>query len=51
MKRILIINGHPDRKSYGATLFEAYKRGALTSSDQYRAKWLVKIGRLGSQLK
>lgn len=31
MKKILIIDGHPDRESYGAALFEAYKKGALAS--------------------
>ena len=31
MKRILIINGHPDRESYCFGLAEAYKRGALNS--------------------
>ena len=31
MKKILIINGHPDAESYGASLFDAYKKGALSS--------------------
>ncbi|QJB32649.1 NAD(P)H-dependent oxidoreductase [Chitinophaga oryzae] len=29
MKKILIINGHPDRESYNTQLQEAYKTGAL----------------------
>ena len=31
MKKILIINGHPNSDSYNFGLFEAYKKGALTS--------------------
>jgi putative NADPH-quinone reductase len=31
MKKILIINGHPDSESFNAALFESYKKGALAS--------------------
>lgn len=31
MKKILIINGHPDKDSYSFALADAYKRGALAS--------------------
>ncbi len=31
MKKILIINGHPDRESYNYALSEAYQRGAVQS--------------------
>ena len=31
MKKILIINGHPNSNSYNLGLFEAYKKGAITS--------------------
>ena len=31
MKRILIINGHPDKESYNYALSEAYKTGAASS--------------------
>ncbi|MGN7821037.1 NAD(P)H-dependent oxidoreductase [Chitinophaga sp. 22536] len=31
MKKILIVNGHPDRESYNTQLQEAYKTGALQS--------------------
>ena len=32
MKNIVIINGHPDKESFNAALAEAYKKGALQSS-------------------
>lgn len=31
MKKILIINGHPDQMSYSAALVDAYRKGALAS--------------------
>lgn len=31
MKKILIINGHPDKESYCNALAEAYKKGASAS--------------------
>ena len=31
MKQILIINGHPDKKSFNYALAEAYKNGAAKS--------------------
>ena len=34
MKRILIINGHPDKKSFNFSIAEAYKKGALSSGLQ-----------------
>lgn len=36
MKKILIINGHPDRESYCHALAEAYKRGALASGAELK---------------
>lgn len=36
MKKVLIINGHPDRVSYGAALAEAYKKGAISSKAEVR---------------
>lgn len=34
MKKILIINGHPDKESYCAALAEAYKKGAASTNAQ-----------------
>lgn len=31
MKKILLINGHPDAESFNAALFDAYKKGAAKS--------------------
>ncbi len=36
MKKILIINGHPDEKSFNCGLSEAYKKGAIKSSAQIK---------------
>jgi putative NADPH-quinone reductase len=36
MKRILIINGHPDKESYNFGLSEAYKKGAKTSNAEIK---------------
>ena len=36
MKRILIINGHPDSASYCNALDESYKKGALTSEAEIK---------------
>jgi putative NADPH-quinone reductase len=36
MKKILIINGHPDRESFGSALANAYKVGALASGAEIR---------------
>ena len=33
MKKILIINGHPDKKSYTAALTKAYAKGARTQAE------------------
>jgi NAD(P)H dehydrogenase (quinone) len=30
-KKILIINGHPDRESFNFAIAEAYKKGAVSS--------------------
>ncbi|PIB38519.1 NAD(P)H-dependent oxidoreductase [Maribacter sp. 4G9] len=35
-KKILIINGHPDNKSYNFALAAAYKKGALTSGAEVK---------------
>lgn len=34
MKNVLIINGHPDSKSFNFALAEAYRKGALTRTEQ-----------------
>lgn len=36
MKKILIINGHPDKESYNFALSNAYIRGALTSNAEVK---------------
>lgn len=36
MKKILIINGHPDKESYGHALADAYKIGALKSNAEIK---------------
>lgn len=36
MKKILLINGHPDKESYCNALAEAYKKGALTTNAELR---------------
>lgn len=36
MKRITIINGHPDRESFNFALAKAYKEGALASGAEIR---------------
>ncbi len=36
MKKILIINGHPDRESFNFALAEAYKKGALASNAEVK---------------
>ncbi len=36
MRKILIINGHPDKESYCFALAKAYKKGALTSGAEVR---------------
>lgn len=36
MKKILIINGHPDKESYGNALAEAYAKGAIESGAELK---------------
>lgn len=36
MKKILLINGHPDKESYCYALAEAYKRGVLTTNAELK---------------
>lgn len=36
MKKILIINGHPDSESFCVALSEAYKKGAITSGSEVK---------------
>jgi putative NADPH-quinone reductase len=36
MKKILIINGHPDNESFGFALAEAYKKGAVQSGGEVK---------------
>ncbi|MGF1669005.1 MAG: NAD(P)H-dependent oxidoreductase [Balneolaceae bacterium] len=36
MKKILLINGHPDKESYNFALSDAYKRGAAKSGAELR---------------
>lgn len=43
MKKILIINGHPDPESYNAALTEAYKKGAVAAGAEVQQ---ITIGEL-----
>lgn len=36
MKKILIINGHPDKESFNFALAQAYKKGALSSGSEVK---------------
>lgn len=36
MKKILIINGHPDNESFNFALVEAYKKGAISSGSEVK---------------
>lgn len=36
MKKILLINGHPDKESYCNGLAEAYKKGVLTTNAELK---------------
>lgn len=43
MKKVLIINGHPDNESYNHALHNAYKKGALNAGAEVKE---IKIGEL-----
>lgn len=43
MKRILILNGHPDKKSFCFSLAESYKKGADTNGDQCQLVHLIDL--------
>lgn len=43
MKKILIINGHPDRESLCFALAESYKKGAVTNGDQCQLVHLIDL--------
>jgi NAD(P)H dehydrogenase (quinone) len=43
MKKILIINGHPDKKSLCFALAESYKKGADTDGDQCKLIHLIDL--------
>lgn len=43
MKKILIINGHPDKESYNYAIAEAYKTGAQSSTAEVKE---IRIGEL-----
>ena len=43
MKKILIINGHPDKESFNYSLSEAYKKGAIKSDAELKE---INIGEL-----
>jgi NAD(P)H dehydrogenase (quinone) len=43
MKNILIINGHPDKKSFSYSLAESYKKGADTNGDECRLVHLIDL--------
>ncbi|HSQ47760.1 MAG TPA: NAD(P)H-dependent oxidoreductase [Lutibacter sp.] len=43
MKKILIINGHPDRESLCFALAESYKKGADTNGDQCQLVHLIDL--------
>ena len=36
MRKILIINGHPDKESYCASLVQAYKNGAIKAGAEIK---------------
>ncbi len=36
MKKVLIIQGHPDAESFNFALHEAYKKGAITSGAEVK---------------
>jgi NAD(P)H dehydrogenase (quinone) len=36
MKKILIINGHPNSESFNFGLYESYKKGALTAGAEIK---------------
>lgn len=36
MKKVLIINGHPDKESYSSALANAYKKGAIRAGAEVR---------------
>ncbi|PWJ60275.1 putative NADPH-quinone reductase [Dyadobacter jejuensis] len=43
MKKVLIINGHPDDQSYGAALVEAYRAGGAESGAHVRVLALYEL--------
>ena len=43
MKKILIINGHPDKESFCFALAESYKKGADTNGDQCQLVHLIDL--------
>lgn len=43
MKKILIINGHPDKASFCFSLAESYKKGADTNGDQCQLVHLIDL--------
>ena len=43
MKRILIINGHPDKKSFCFALAESYKKGADTNGTECKLVHLIDL--------
>lgn len=43
MKKILIINGHPDKKSFCFALAESYKTGAETNGDECQLVHLIDL--------
>jgi NAD(P)H dehydrogenase (quinone) len=44
MKKILVINGHPNKDSFNYGLSEAYKRGAEKSGNEIREIFIGGIG-------
>ena len=36
MKKILLIQGHPDTESYNFALYESYKKGAIASGAEIK---------------
>jgi NAD(P)H dehydrogenase (quinone) len=43
MKKILILNGHPDKSSFCFALAESYKKGADTNGDECRLVHLIDL--------
>lgn len=43
MKKILLINGHPDKKSFCYALHKAYKKGALKTTTEFKEIYVTDL--------